>query len=834
MVTGNRGRYYSPGDQNQNRDNGAKEQRRSNNLYGRGGPFDKRRFRENNSAPPRYRGSGIDPRQRANPPGGRNDWRKHGNDATGDRGFYKEKNEPMIVDGGHGERRSRMQESGSGRVDRAPGDNREMKYYNMRRDEGMGNRADGRSNKDTADDEEGWGPKRRQRGYVPNGKIEKRQRIDEFELKNEPYCDVCDIWFRNVSEKIAHIRAKSHNDMVYVQREKRLEKQLSEIQKRGPSSERVQSQSQMPTQGAPLAPLDPETSMDTGSIVAQNVNNSGGDSCNIIDPDVQKMLFDDVRLIGSIAVPSSFKSWGHKSLKAAEERAKTNKDPQLVHLVKKEITYELIRHSKASTLHRVNWGRAPFATGQSVKVRGNLLPTLSLTQIRSMDERAKPEKKEDNIPISDDDAMEVDEKPTGEPSAHTQPTLASFAGDRHWVRGSNLELNAHLSGEGSVIASEQCVPSCSTDVANAPEISAGPAPSAAPSSSFGDDSFVQQGKQFMPRRPRLCRSERARALVNGFASVSPNLVCNKHFELTQGRVETNKVDDTWLLQKFHDIFDEVTSGEYEYDPVWSELDKIISQLESSGVHRRTVRKCLKLQIDLAIDNRDVKNAVTPARKLMKIIEECNCINETHTDTYIAHWFLLLLFKETLMVRTAVRVNRPSPSRLLAMALRQVPKHSLRSSKVFDMKDIFSALLTNNWVRFFQYARVLEEKSAGICAAYADFVRERALMTMLRVNGHNENVYNLPPYVPLNIVIYTLGFSDVKNCAYVEGEDEELEATRNFMKSLPQNIEIINGEDGRFALLKAGSERAAVRDNGVVHVELLLDKMGATMSLIKSV
>lgn len=701
-----------------------------------------------------------------------------------------------------------------------------------------------------------WGPKRRQRGYVPNGKIAKRKRVDEYDNEDKLFCDVCNISFRDISEKLAHEIAKSHNKGVSIKRAELIEKRHSVL----PTSLDGQSQQNphLPnpiTMGAP-SPAQPQqtpvTMTSTASVDAQNEREVGSSiNDNKLDAGVERLLRKELGNLSSVIVPQSFKAWINKSIAAAKTTASANKDPKHIALVQKEVAYQMIRHHQACSLWRVNWERMPFATGSVIKARNDVLPRLTIHQVKSMDERAKPDDNstndnDDETPAKDDLELAADAKSSEEQSVHTQRTRASAVLDRHWVRDADLEPDGSMSLDTSVP-----VPSLSTSAVAADALASNlqdtVADAAATQSTFATPLDVSEtssvSKLFSYRRSTVRLCERAHFMMRSLAMVSFDAVARGHYKLTsRHKTEENKGDLQELVDKFNRVDEEVKSKKYQFEDAWSVLDTIATQLSKVGLRQNTMQKCLKLQVLISIEARDFKKVAMPACKLMKSFNEYGTGEKEDSGQFVAYWLMSLLFKEALSVRTAAKINRPSAALLLASSLRYFPRYALRSAVVFHMKEAFRAVLSNNWVSFFQvlHNNLIHDMTQGntraICVAYAEFVRERALMTMLRVAiSHNQKVYDGPPLVPLDYIMRVLGYGGVENHAD-DGEivDEELTMAQEFAKSLPQKIEVLGcPEDGRMALLRANDQKATIRDSTVVHVKLVLEKSACQMGMIRA-
>lgn len=165
------------------------------------------------------------------------------------------------------------------------------------------------------------------------------------------HCSVCDVYFRSLGEKCAHDYSKAHtrklNQMV--------EEELMDAENGEEETE------------ANSTDIDGVLKVE----LPQQPDGEWGDPLTQIDV----FMVNEIQSIGEIEVPESFKSWAQKSIAAAQ--VETDGDTTLLGFVRKEVTFELLRHRKHCTLFRFDWNRMELATGHMMKQRGVVLPIVS-------------------------------------------------------------------------------------------------------------------------------------------------------------------------------------------------------------------------------------------------------------------------------------------------------------------------------------------------------------------------------------------------------------------------------------------------------------------------
>lgn len=176
---------------------------------------------------------------------------------------------------------------------------------------------------------------------------------DEVEIIDyEAYhCSVCDLYFRSLGEKCAHDFSKAHKLKQMVE---------EELIKAGNGEEETEADS---TDSDGVLKVE----------LPQQPDGEWGDPLTRIDA----FMVNEIQSIGEIEVPESFKSWAQKSIAAAAAQVETDGDATLLGFVRKEVTFELLRHCKHCTLFRFNWNRMELATGHMMKQGGVVLPIVS-------------------------------------------------------------------------------------------------------------------------------------------------------------------------------------------------------------------------------------------------------------------------------------------------------------------------------------------------------------------------------------------------------------------------------------------------------------------------
>lgn len=242
-----------------------------------------------------------------------------------------------------------------------------------------------------------WGPKRRRKDYLESFKISKPIREEEEELDYENlYCESCEKYFRNESEKIAHESSKAHRDQIG--------EDSQQYQVNSNHNSRYYKDTSVEAEKKSKETLIQEGEVHKSKFVASEFSKKESNKSEKpkpkrvkempvvpeveVDPRIAKMINEEGPKLRLDEVPASFKTWANKSIAAALRKEKMNKDPYLVAYVRKEVAYELIRNKLSCNLYRVNWSRVSFASGDVVKPKKLLNKTLTMNEVRNMDARA--------------------------------------------------------------------------------------------------------------------------------------------------------------------------------------------------------------------------------------------------------------------------------------------------------------------------------------------------------------------------------------------------------------------------------------------------------------
>ena len=166
-------------------------------------------------------------------------------------------------------------------------------------------------------DEKNWAPKRKGREFVKGGRIAKKRRTDEYPVDDSVIlrCDVCDITFRDLCEKIAHDESRDHINNKDLRRSELLVEQSQQWSEPIAVSPFIFNRQRQINRHGPQSNANENSYQGHQSINAMNAPGEDKKDSDKQDP-VDAIIEQYSALLSSSEnVPQSFKSWAHRSLK---------------------------------------------------------------------------------------------------------------------------------------------------------------------------------------------------------------------------------------------------------------------------------------------------------------------------------------------------------------------------------------------------------------------------------------------------------------------------------------------------------------------------------------
>lgn len=732
------------------------------------------------------------------------------------------------------------------------------------------------------DDEQKWAPKRKGRDYVKGGRIAKRKRTEEYDVDQNVFrCDICDLEFREFCEKLAHDESRDH---INKKDERRAEIMQQQYQ---PWNDRPISQPLI-TKPANVRRGDRRSGQQHSrnsesyqkSVNALNASNgvSSGDNQNSESQNAVDALIHELSSsLEDDDIPTSFKTWAHKSMVAAQEKGKRNKDPHIAGRVRKELMFELARSRKLCILHRLNWNRQLLCTGSMMERKNsNTIRLTSMEKLVKMDAQAK-QRRLDKLK---GDAVDVDAPSVGatgnqvntnntsgnnntpggygheqndSQSAHTRTTRQSVANAQYTVDNNQLgqSYQATLNDNSSIAPNN---PSTTT-----------PTQTTAAEGQGIDMNIAIQEEQpqrhYVFRQPPSIIGERVRSLAIFGMNLDSDVVLNYHYERSKGilrsTVDKPKPDIEQYSAELETLTKDIVKGaRTDYDKMGSDLQRITKVMEDADTHPRIVQECMKQQLNLAFRREDYNAMTETASKLMKSYNDFGCGRglqdevqqlssalSDSSDVYIAVFLLSVLFRGPMSSR--LKAAR-TPTRGLCEMLRLLPKNALKMDLVRTAMNSLSALMSNNWLSFFaQYedmsmhfdsVSLHMDLLTNLYDTYVPVVRERAFMTLLATPCGDPHPPLAPALISMGDIMGCLGYARKPEEDFMDPADAEedipfLDAVE-FINSLPRKLTLLGETDeGRHVMLRGTQDTAAIHSSAVVNVPLLNLLLGKKMEII---
>lgn len=729
------------------------------------------------------------------------------------------------------------------------------------------------------DDEQKWAPKRKGRDYVKGGRIAKRKRTEEYDVDHNVFrCDICDIEFREFCEKLAHDESRDH------------------INKKDERRAEIMQQQYQPWNVRPFTPptnIRPanargdnrrlghhhsrgsETQHRSVDALNASIGTMGGDNRNSESQNaVDALIHELATSMDDDDIPTSFKTWAQKSMVAAQEKGKRNKDPHIAGRVRKEIMFELARSRKLCILHRLNWNRQLLCTGSMMEQKNsNTIRLTSMEKLMKMDAEAK-KRRLDKLKA---DAVDVDTGTAagGSGNQANNNTLGGYAHVQHDSQSAHTRTtrqsvaNAQYAVDNNPLGqSNQATQNDNLSITpNNP--STMPTQNAAMEAQDTDNGIgmgtaiqeEQPQRHYLYRRPPSIIGERVRSLAILGMNLDSDAVLNYHYQRSKGiprsTVNKPKPDIEQYSAELETLTQAIANGtSRDYDKMGSDLERIIKVMEEADTHPRIVQECLKQKLNLAFIREDYNAMPETASKLMKSYNDFGCgrglqdeaqqLSSALSDSsnvYISVFLLSVLFRGPMSSR--LKAAR-TPTRGLCEMLRLLPKNALKMDLVRSAMDSLSALFSNNWYSFFKLyedismhfdsGMLYNDLMTNLYNTYVTVVRERAIMTLLAKPCGEPHPPLNPPKISMGDLMDCLGYAGKAEAHYTDPTNNEedfpfLEAV-DFVKSLPRKLTLLGEMDeGRHVILHGTQATAAIRSSTLVNVPLLNLLLGNKMEIV---
>lgn len=635
---------------------------------------------------------------------------------------------------------------------------------------------------------------RRPRKYVPGGRIGKYVKVQEYGA--ELYCEACERNFPDPNGKSLHDRSIDHRrkmeflrkeeDRLYAAEYEEMEVEHLDGKEPGSSTEQ------------------PEGNQKVANFTATEVGRFFQKNKTHFTPE--------------------FKDWANRSLNAAREEAKRTGDPVLMQSVEKEVIADFMYFTDECLMRTESWGRRPLASGANYR---------GVAVARFQDHVIPEDKvhKKASVFTQEDDVIDITD-------AHI--------GNRRWERGGLENIP-----EGEDFFEEKTDPS---SAAKEDEVKAAAAPDFEIVEEKEDKNkgLADKRQDVKPLQVTWKMRGSGSAMLRYNACLS-----NKRDEILRktqkfaGRTGTSQISDGLddggsepLIQKYRELRRQFDAAEYDYDEWHSATGALFAKLEGRGTRIGTLQSCLEMQVCAAIDCERWEHCFPVSNKLMGMYQaERNKKWMERGSQYVGFWLLSLLFKFVDGHAVDKRTQRGSKSAKSRTSLgsriffvnsrmRELPIRALHDINVHYSLQVFNAVVSNNYCKFFQLYKEGEHyrrptRSQYIMEELIDVVRERALVSMSMVSCLREyGVFQRPPQ--LEHIMKVLGWDKPPD---QEGVDNELVNVRKFITDLPQRIAVAGDKvHGRSAALAVTNEKAVIQARTVVDVETIVALSGKAWRL----
>ena len=485
-------------------------------------------------------------------------------------------------------------------------------------------------------------------------------------------------------------------------------------------------------------------------------------------------------------LPNPFIQWTEKSLKEAIRSG----DPAIKLSIFREIFTELEYHKENCTLFRENWNRKPAATGQHYR------QTVMSRPIN---------------PVINESQLVL---PTTNQTEEPQPQKTESTHQARWVRGPN---------EGPSTKKPDVIEVASKDEK--------------------EEKKKHNYRRTVPKpraKPKRFSKE-ASDIMDYYSQSGGNRQLMQQLYVKRFAMPTIPNDNTnekepieTVIRKYDVLAQKYKAQDFEYEPFQQGLDEIVTELTKRGTRPNTVQHCLQMKVSTAIELCNFRDCFEPCSK---IVDLCDNMEEMDSDIleFIGHWVISLLFKLNESSTRKGNMKNSSQFLKIAMELRKMPVNAICDIRVYEALQVFRAVFSNNFVKFFRsYSSLVvhsstDMRSQRIMDGLIDYMRERAIMTMCMKGSHCEDpVYSLPATVQLKKVIHILAWD---NDNIEEDDDTQAEDVVSFIGSLRPSPVLERMDDFHDVKIQCEGKQAAVHDSEDVIVKELLQWCGNPCKLL---
>lgn len=621
--------------------------------------------------------------------------------------------------------------------------------------------------------------KDKKRKYVKGGRIAQLKKEQEFS-SGSLYCDVCERYFHDDNAKACHDKSKDHRTRV--------------------SQKRVALESEVRRKKAKVeeSPMKKE---------------------------IMGFTADEVRAVLNKKMPAKFREWANRSLEAAKTIAREDHDPNTVLAVMREIVHEFKIHTENCTIYVESWMRRPEATGRHYRT---VEPTTFSTLVHTEEEAEKmvaadpPPEKSNEQPSAN---------PTNEPSTVDEGT--SEKRRSRWVRGETVDDSVRK--PTSVVQTDEQRRAETNVVGPTDPTSAGiqeiDIAGVAPRSAAESSTAAEPPKQVIIRWQMSSAAER---ILYANKDRNPGLISAraktrfawKKPSEEMADDEKDSVEST--VKQYKKVRGEFDRRDYNYKTWREEIEGVVSVLTKRGTRSGTLQSCYQMMAKAGIQAEDWGGCFAACDELMQTCKWKGHLDDNGKEV-IGQWILLSLFKSLEKKKKRVPRGKQS-SRFLELnsRLRDLPLDSLDESSAYDCWQLWTAVLTNNYVKFFRMKRdgcfytLPGGRVDYIIEELEDTVRERAIRTIAlsneaiegRVYAHGMAAFNMA------YLMRILGWEDSSDRD--DNVDEGLAKAREFVEGIGQGVKIGGNEaHGKSGMVLGSNEIAVMKDDEVIDTQTVL-------------
>lgn len=521
---------------------------------------------------------------------------------------------------------------------------------------------------------------------------------------------------------------------------------------------------------------------------------------------------------------ADFKAWANRSLREAKEAAAENNDPVVVRSVQKEVIAEFIYHTDECTMRHESWGRKPSATGANY--RGSTVAQY----------------KQHVVSDSNLEKVMMDRPIRPVPPRPTQ------TGNRTWDRGDFENMRPKneiidVEPEHPVVEPDAIVPSGVVADVHPGEV--------APASNVD-----REGLQPVSNVPKQLKALTVtwKQRPNGPAmqrylscqGINREMIMKRTWRFAarvkNGADEADKEKESVdvLMEKYHSLRKQFEEEDYEYADWYQGVNEVVAGFKERGTRKASLQSCLQMQVCAAMACEEWEQCFLPCSELVQMYKEEKDMSWIGTGAqYVGYWLLSLLFNAANKREVGKRKGRSGKGTgtlgylTVNSRMRDFPAHALEDVAVHESLQVFRAVITNNYWKFFDLHKnglmhvKTMDRSKYLMDELVDVVRERALISIAMTSClHDDPVFHPP--AQLEYVIANLGWGGERK---EDGSDPGLIEAREFIGRLPQGIKLFGDVNvGRSACFVVNRGKAEVQKSRVVDVETLVSMSGKAWRL----